>query len=381
MKRVYHAMLVGCIVMLTCGAGYAETMEFQQGVLPDASYQHDGVAIASPNSATAGGAATTFRIGNWWNSTANGWWGLFRYDLSALGDVEITGAYIELTSTRGDYMDVGASSDIPDDMPESLTINMYQINPDNYEWIEGTGTEASGASPNGMGEVSWVTQQNDVACWPVSGCTSAGLYPQGHSQAPAVDTYNTYADIIGSGVSTNASANDYWSNLVVTLDFNSTGLAYLQSVVDGGNDAGFLVAPPPEILAVAPAYYGIVSFAMDDNDTAAYRPKLVIEYTAGGGGTVPDVSGMSQSEAEAALEGAGYVVEVEQEASGTVPAGGIIRTEPEAGAALASGSTVTLVISSGSGADVPVAGLLGLVLLGAGCAGSAAALIRKRIGR
>ncbi len=98
----------------------------------------------------------------------------------------------------------------------------------------------------------------------------------------------------------------------------------------------------------------------------------------GGPVVVPDVSAMNQADATAALEAAGYVVAVEQEASDTVAAGGVIRTEPASGTALAEGETVTLVISTGSASDVPAAGLMGLVLLGGVCVAGATAKLRKR---
>ncbi len=113
---------------------------------------------------------------------------------------------------------------------------------------------------------------------------------------------------------------------------------------------------------------------------AIWFDNVVLE--GGGGATVPDVSDMTQAEATTALEDAGYVVSVEQEASDTVPAGTIIRTEPAIGSALAAGETVTLVVSTGSASsDLPVAGLLGIVLLGGSCVGTGVSLLRKRMGR
>ncbi len=94
---------------------------------------------------------------------------------------------------------------------------------------------------------------------------------------------------------------------------------------------------------------------------------------------IPDVSAMNQADATAALEAAGFVVDVVQEASDTVAAGGIIRTEPEVGSSAEAGSTVTLVISTGSASsDLPAAGLVGLALLGVAFVGSAAAKLRNR---
>ena len=63
---------------------------------------------------------------------------------------------------------------------------------------------------------------------------------------------------------------------------------------------------------------------------------------------VPDVTGMSQSEARSSIEGAGLVWgDVLTEDSASTSAGRIIRTDPGAGASVGRGETVSVVISSG----------------------------------
>ncbi len=65
--------------------------------------------------------------------------------------------------------------------------------------------------------------------------------------------------------------------------------------------------------------------------------------------TVPDLSGMTQEQAEAALMSAGLVLGVvAQEYSSTVPAGRVIRQNPPAGISVAYGAAVSIVISLGS---------------------------------
>lgn len=66
-------------------------------------------------------------------------------------------------------------------------------------------------------------------------------------------------------------------------------------------------------------------------------------------GTVPDVSGMVLSEAQAAVEAAGYDVEVEQESHDSVDQWYVIGTDPAAGTDLPEGRTVTIRQSSGRG--------------------------------
>ncbi len=114
------------------------------------------------------------------------------------------------------------------------------------------------------------------------------------------------------------------------------------------------------------------------SDPPTYADLILGGVTIPGGETVvPDVSALNQADATAALEAAGYVVQVEQEPSDTVAAGGVIRTEPASGTALASGETVTLVISTGAAGSVPAAGLIGLALIGGACLAGATAKLRK----
>lgn len=63
--------------------------------------------------------------------------------------------------------------------------------------------------------------------------------------------------------------------------------------------------------------------------------------------SVPDVTGKSQTVAETTLKSSGLETEIKQENSDTVEIGNVIRTEPAAGTAVSSGSTVTVVVSLG----------------------------------
>jgi beta-lactam-binding protein with PASTA domain/tRNA A-37 threonylcarbamoyl transferase component Bud32 len=69
---------------------------------------------------------------------------------------------------------------------------------------------------------------------------------------------------------------------------------------------------------------------------------------------IPDVSGQPRDEAMSTLEDAGFDVTVEDRADAEVPRDETIRTEPEAGVSVPSGSQVTLLVSSGQEVtDVP----------------------------
>jgi eukaryotic-like serine/threonine-protein kinase len=63
---------------------------------------------------------------------------------------------------------------------------------------------------------------------------------------------------------------------------------------------------------------------------------------------VPAVVGLSQTAAQSALSGAGFVVVVTQEPSSSVAGGSVISQSPSAGVVVARGSTVSIVVSTGT---------------------------------
>jgi serine/threonine-protein kinase len=62
---------------------------------------------------------------------------------------------------------------------------------------------------------------------------------------------------------------------------------------------------------------------------------------------VPNVTGQSQSQAVAALQGAGFAVVVDQVPSTTVPTGVVSDQTPSSGVLAQPGTTVTIVVSTG----------------------------------
>ena len=91
--------------------------------------------------------------------------------------------------------------------------------------------------------------------------------------------------------------------------------------------------------------------------------------------SVPNVVGMTQAAASSALVSAGMVLgTVAQQCSGTVSAGRVISQSPAAGTVAASGSSVSLVVSTGP-CPVPVPDLAGKTQAEAAAAISAAGLI------
>ncbi|HKE76339.1 MAG TPA: Stk1 family PASTA domain-containing Ser/Thr kinase [Acidimicrobiales bacterium] len=79
--------------------------------------------------------------------------------------------------------------------------------------------------------------------------------------------------------------------------------------------------------------------------------QVTIEVSQGSGKVaVPDVKGKSEADARNALQAAGFTnVQSQQQASDSVPAGGVINTEPGAGSQVATTEPVVLVVSSGAG--------------------------------
>lgn len=68
--------------------------------------------------------------------------------------------------------------------------------------------------------------------------------------------------------------------------------------------------------------------------------------------TVPDVVGLSQAAAVSAIEAEGLTASVTSGYSETVPVGDVISQNPAAGASVASGSSVGIVVSLGEAPDL-----------------------------
>ena len=63
--------------------------------------------------------------------------------------------------------------------------------------------------------------------------------------------------------------------------------------------------------------------------------------------TVPPIAGLTSEQATAKLAEAGFETELRQRASDTIPVGGVVGSDPSAGAKVTGGSTVAVLISSG----------------------------------
>jgi serine/threonine-protein kinase len=78
--------------------------------------------------------------------------------------------------------------------------------------------------------------------------------------------------------------------------------------------------------------------------------QVTIEISAGAGTVeVPNVANQNENAARTALQGAGFTnIQSQQEASDSVPAGTVIRTDPGAGAKVATTEPIILIVSSGA---------------------------------
>ncbi len=94
---------------------------------------------------------------------------------------------------------------------------------------------------------------------------------------------------------------------------------------------------------------GLVVTQAPPAGSAASKGSTVKIVVSGGPANVslPDVHGLHATEASDRLHGAGFIPEIHNTASPTVPAGVVIGTEPPAGTVDRQGSTVTVLVSSG----------------------------------
>jgi len=94
-------------------------------------------------------------------------------------------------------------------------------------------------------------------------------------------------------------------------------------------------------------------------EEAAEGASVTLVVSTGPGlSTIPEVAGLGRRAASRAVRAAGFRVRLRDAASSTVPAGRVVRAEPEQGTELRRGRQVTLVVSSGP-AQVAVPDLVG----------------------
>jgi eukaryotic-like serine/threonine-protein kinase len=93
----------------------------------------------------------------------------------------------------------------------------------------------------------------------------------------------------------------------------------------------------------------VVSQDPPGNSQAAQGAQVTINVSSGSGtATVPQLAGLSEADARAALQGAGFTnIQTSPEASQDVPTGNVVRSDPAQGAEVPANQTITLFVSSG----------------------------------
>jgi serine/threonine-protein kinase len=128
---------------------------------------------------------------------------------------------------------------------------------------------------------------------------------------------------------------------------NVIGLTATQATIN--LQAAGLVAGTVTNVATASVPAGMVLVQSPVAGTAAAKGTAVDLQVSQGSVAVPDVVGATQSDAESAVESAGFVASVTQKSSSSVPSGRVIEQNPTAGVQAQPGSTVTIVVSTGAG--------------------------------
>jgi beta-lactam-binding protein with PASTA domain len=145
----------------------------------------------------------------------------------------------------------------------------------------------------------------------------------------------------------------------VTISNTGTGTLNVTSISSSNTEFKF---SPATLSSIAPGGSALLSVTFAPTTTGAKTATISITSDGGNGSvsasgtgtipnvTVPNVVGMTQAAASAAIKGASLTVgTVTTQSSTTVPAGQVISQNPAAGASVASGSAVNLVVSSGTG--------------------------------
>ena len=153
-----------------------------------------------------------------------------------------------------------------------------------------------------------------------------------------------------------------------TVTISNTGTGTLNVTSISASNAEFKFSPAT-LASIAPGGSAALSVTFAPIAPAGAKSATISITSDGGNGsvsasgtattpnvTVPNVVGMTQAAASTAITGASLTVgTVTTQSSTTVPAGQVISQNPAAGASVASGSAVNLVVSSGTGGTTQVA--------------------------
>ena len=196
---------------------------------------------------------------------------------------------------------------------------------------------------------------------------------------PAAYVNTTAGDVAASG--TSALPLDTWTHLATTFD-GATLRLYVNGIEVGSTAVGSSIVTSTDPLRIGgnavwndEFFEGLIdevrihSTALTAADLQSAMA-LPIDATP-----VPNVVGLTRAAAEAALAAAGLIVgTVAQAASDSVPDGAVISQNHAAGASVAPGTAVALVVSTGPPVPVTVPNVVGLAQAAAGTTLAAAGL-------
>ncbi|HEX6162132.1 MAG TPA: PKD domain-containing protein, partial [Vicinamibacterales bacterium] len=150
------------------------------------------------------------------------------------------------------------------------------------------------------------------------------------SESSTPDTVSVVARILVPNV-----VGALQADATATITGSQLALGALSSRYDAAVPAGRVITQSPVAGTIVPA-----GSAIDLEISLGPTP---IE--------IPDVTGMTQAEAEAAIVAAGFVVgPITNEASNTIPAGRVIRLDPPIGSSVPPGTVISIVVSTGPAA-------------------------------
>jgi serine/threonine-protein kinase len=205
--------------------------------------------------------------------------------------------------------------------------------------------EAKAALENAGFDVSETFVKNDLV---TAGSVVSVDPAEGTSIDVARGSRGTAKLVVSSGANTVPMPNVVGSKIDAAIaTLNGKGLTNIRQEEEPSDDPN---VQPGEVIRQNPG----------EGADVAKDQQIVLTVSSGKTKVkVPDVSGRSAAEAGGILGNAGLnVSKTQEEASDSVPAGQVTRTDPGAGTEVDKGSSVTVFVSSGSG-KVAVPGVVG----------------------
>jgi eukaryotic-like serine/threonine-protein kinase len=179
-----------------------------------------------------------------------------------------------------------------------------------------------------------------VTYQPADAATAPGTVIAQTPKAGTETGHGTTVDLVvaGSGTSLVPDVRGMNQTAAATaIEAAGLTLGSVDQVADAAVPAGVVTSQYPAGGTQAPTGSG-VTITVSTGPSAAATP---------GARPVPNVVGLPQTAAQSSLDSAGYAVVVNMQSSSTVTAGTVIAQSPSAGVVAASGSAVTIVVSTG----------------------------------